>query len=452
MAPLGSFTDTVSFTYPTTPVKISQRSPNSLELLSNQIASSTKLIADFLYRNGHAAPSFEPGGPIAFPAAPAEVTRARSELVMAARKLHQLALWPAESIIWTTAIGPTDAASLHWLVHFGVLDAVPLRGTISFADLARKCQVGQDELERIARYAMTNNWLRESTPGQVAHSSISYLAVTDDACRGQLRYQLEINFPSTAKLVAAGEHRRKHGEDVTAFNVAFNTRINSAMWAAENRQWAAAYAGYMKTFVRSGAFNVKHLVNGYDWASLGDAKVVDVGGNTGAICTALARAYPRLRLTTQDLEEPINTGRSEISADIAHRVDFQVQNFLEPNKAKDVDYFVLRSILHDWPDEDAVSILKNLVPAMKTSTKIIVMDIVANSSGQSPLQQKLSTYLDLNMMMMYGAEERTEQKWKNLVAKAGMEIVKTTTPEGSAVSLIDVVRKRDVGGEFYHSL
>ncbi|PSK36562.1 Sterigmatocystin 8-O-methyltransferase [Elsinoe australis] len=371
---------------------------------------------------------------------------------MAARNLHYLALWPAESIIWHTAIAPTDAASLHWLIHFGVFDAVPLQGTISFPELARKCKVDLDEIERIARYAMTNHWLCEPIPGQVAHSSKSYLAATDSSCRGQLHYQLEVNFPSTAKLVAAAEHRREHHDASTAFNIAFNSKQNSAMWASENRKWAAAYAEYMKTFVRSGAFNVKHLINGYDWSSLGDANVVDVGGNTGAISIALAHAYPRLRLTTQDLEEPINIGRSEISAEIAHRVNFHVQNFLKPNVARNVDRFILRSILHDWPDEEAVQILQNLKPAMKLDSKIIIMDIIANSSGQSSLQQKLSTYMDLNMMMMYGAEERTEKKWQELVTKANMEIVHIITPEGSAVSLIEVVNKTDVGGLYYHGL
>lgn len=183
-----------------------------------------------------------------------------------------------------------------------------------------------------------------------------------------------------------------------------------------------------------------------------DLLTAQVGGNTGAISIALAHAYPRLRLTTQDLEEPINIGRSEISAEIAHRVSFQVQNFLKPNVARNVDRFILRSILHDWPDEKAVQILQNLKPAMKLDSKIIIMDIVANSSGQSSLQRKLSTYMDLNMMMMYGAEERTEKKWQELVTKAGMEIVHIITPEGSAVSLIEVVNRTDVGGLYYHSL
>ncbi|KAG8629825.1 hypothetical protein KVT40_001444 [Elsinoe batatas] len=454
MAPIASKSSTLSVndTVPTVPIRGLERKPTVLEQLSDQISQSTRLVANFLQQHDHPEPSFEPGGPMSFPSAPVEVARARSELAMAARKLHYLALWPAESIIWNTAIAPTDAASLHWLVHFGIFDAVPLKGTISFDDLATKSNVERTELERIARYAMTNNWLREPVPGQVAHSSTSYLAATDSSCRGQLQYQLEINFPSTARLVESAEHRRKHHDDTTAFNVTFNTKKNSAMWAAENRQWAAAYAEYMKTFVRSGAFNVKHLVQGYDWEGLGAAHVVDVGGNTGAICTALAQAYPRLRLTTQDLAEPINIGRAEISPDLRDRVSFQVQDFLTSNQARSVDVMILRSILHDWPDEDAVRILKNLVPAMEPKTKIVIMDIVASSSGKSPLQQKLSTYLDLNMMMMYGAEERTEQKWKEIIAKAGMEIVRISTPERSAASLIEVVRKVDVGGAFYHSL
>ena len=51
------------------------------------------------------------------------------------------------------------------------------------------------------------------------------------------------------------------------------------------------------------------VVDNYDWASLGKATVVDVGGGKGFVCRTLAKYFPDLSFTVQDLEDTANAGR-----------------------------------------------------------------------------------------------------------------------------------------------
>ena len=58
------------------------------------------------------------------------------------------------------------------------------------------------------------------------------------------------------------------------------------------------------------------------------------------------------------------------------RVRFQQHDFFTPQPIKDADIYFLRFILHDWPDEECISILRNLVPALKNGAKILINEMV----------------------------------------------------------------------------
>ena len=86
-------------------------------------------------------------------------------------------------------------------------------------------------------------------------------------------------------------------------------------------------------------------------------------------------------------------------------------------------------ILHDWPDENCVEILKNLASAMEPGySKLCVNDIVLPDQGAT----RFATQSDLNMMAHLAACERSESQWRSLLQRAGLEVVKVWpgTPEG----------------------
>jgi len=82
--------------------------------------------------------------------------------------------------------------------------------------------------------------------------------------------------------------------------------------------------------------------------------------------------------------------------------------------------YYLRNILHDWPDEKCVQVLRNLIPAMSKDSTILIDEMIIPSQGAHWRQ----TQMDLLMMANAAAVERTEKEWRALLESAGMKIKK----------------------------
>lgn len=86
-------------------------------------------------------------------------------------------------------------------------------------------------------------------------------------------------------------------------------------------------------------------------------------------------------------------------------------------------YYYFRTIMHNWADDKAAEILRNIVPAMAPDSRILIDEIAMPSSGAHvwPATQ------DLLMMMVFGARERTVDEWTSLLDKAGLKIAEIRT-------------------------
>jgi 6-hydroxytryprostatin B O-methyltransferase len=67
-------------------------------------------------------------------------------------------------------------------------------------------------------------------------------------------------------------------------------------------------------------------------------------------------------------------------------MSFQVHDFFTPNPVSTAEVYFLRHILHDWADERAIRILRNISSVMKKTARIVVMDTVVPAPGSMPWQ------------------------------------------------------------------
>jgi hypothetical protein len=80
----------------------------------------------------------------------------------------------------------------------------------------------------------------------------------------------------------------------------------------------------------------------------------------------------------------------------------------------------MHAVLHDWPDDKATQLLQNTRDAMvKGYSKLFIYDIVLPPTGASISQ----TTMDVNMMSLLSASERTRSQWEKLLDGAGFKIV-----------------------------
>ena len=136
----------------------------------------------------------------------------------------------------------------------------------------------------------------------------------------------------------------------------------------------------MRWFGTSPGLHPSHIVHGFDWAGLGDATVVDVGGSHGSQSLALASAFPNLSCVVQDRAEVVQraqqTDLATLSAKGKGRVKFMEHDFFEEQPVKGAAVYVLRWILHDWSDGYAIRILRALGPAMGEGSKVLICEAV----------------------------------------------------------------------------
>ncbi|MCJ1381158.1 hypothetical protein MMC17_004267 [Xylographa soralifera] len=149
------------------------------------------------------------------------------------------------------------------------------------------------------------------------------------------------------------------------------------------------------------------------------AHFVDVGGSIGHQCARLKSKYPNLpgRVILQDLPETIK------NAPPIPGVEFMTHDFFTAQPVQGARYYYLRTVLHDWPDDKAVQILQNLLPAMAADSQILIDDMVLPNLGV----HWWSACLDLHMYTMLGAMERNVDQWHSLLDKAGLRVLEIRT-------------------------
>ncbi|KAJ6016241.1 hypothetical protein N7540_010832 [Penicillium herquei] len=183
-----------------------------------------------------------------------------------------------------------------------------------------------------------------------------------------------------------------------------------------------AFTGHMEAWTAwktpwTNVYDTKDLLEGAKLDD-GSAFVVDVGGNTGIDISHVLNKHPELpagALILQDLPEVI------ANAKVDERVTAMVHDFFLPQPIKGSRAYFMHAVLHDWPDDKAKQLLENTRDAMvKGYSKLFIYDIVLPPTGASISQ----TTMDVQMLALLSASERTEGAWKRLLADSGLRVCK----------------------------
>lgn len=216
---------------------------------------------------------------------------------------------------------------------------------------------------------------------------------------GELRHSVETG--ETAAVHALGadvwEYRRLHPEHGEIFDATMRT-----MSAGDNTGVLAAHD-----------FGRYRLV-------------ADVGGGTGAVLAAVLAAHADMQGILFD--QPHVVANADVvlgAAGVADRATVVAGDFFD-GVPEGADAYLLVRILHDWPDAEALRIVRNVRAAMRPDAVLIIVDSVVGPPNEDPLAK----FLDLMMLVSAGGRERTEDEWRALLADGGFELVsaRSATP------------------------
>ncbi|RJP24504.1 MAG: methyltransferase [Candidatus Abyssobacteria bacterium SURF_5] len=174
------------------------------------------------------------------------------------------------------------------------------------------------------------------------------------------------------------------------------------------------------------------MIDAYDFSRF--ETVIDVGGGNGLVLASILRRHPAVKGILFDLPPVADRARTIFSGlNLDGRCRIVGGDFFS-SVPEGANAYVLRHIIHDWDDDDAVKILRNCQEAMNPEGRVLVAEI-AIPRGNSPCFGK---WLDL-MMLVVGGRERTEEQYRRLFSEAGLKLNRIV-PTATEVSVLEAVR------------
>lgn len=209
--------------------------------------------------------------------------------------------------------------------------------------------------------------------------------------------------------VRTGEHAYRH-----IFGTDIWTRLAQQPEAA--RLFDEAMQGL--TQGANGALIAHYPFERYGWT-------VDVGGGNGALLMPVLARHPGMRATLFDLPHVAEAARARIAeAGLSGRYEAIGGDAFAAVPAG-ADAYVLKGVVHDWEDAEALAILRNCRAAMRADSRLLVIERVLPEriDPGDPLTPGRFIH-DINMMLNPGGRERTEAEFRDLLARAGLRLAR----------------------------
>jgi hypothetical protein len=158
------------------------------------------------------------------------------------------------------------------------------------------------------------------------------------------------------------------------------------------------------------------VVQSYDFSRF--EHIVDVAGGHGTLLAAILDQAVRSRGTLFDMPHVIEGAMtSGILTRFGSRSILQAGSFFE-SVPPDADAYIMKYIIHDWYDPECIKILSNCRKTIRPGGRLLVVDQVVPPRNEPGLVK----FMDLEMLVLPGGMERTEQEFRELLAASGFRL------------------------------
>ncbi|NKZ03413.1 methyltransferase [Actinomadura latina] len=321
------------------------------------------------------------------------------------------------------AFGYMPAQMIHVAAETGLADALA-GGPRSSEELAEATGTHAPSLHRLLRGLVTL--------GAVEQKERDLFALTDEGQR--LRADAPDSIRALIRLFCGPDVWRTWGdmtETLRTGEYAWKrvTGRTSFEYFESDPELSATFNEAMAEHTRAVA---PGILKAHDFSRYGT--VADLGGGDGTLLAAILRAHPGPRGLLFDLPAGLAAAPGTLD-DVAGRAEIVPGDFFEsvPGGA---DAYVLKSVLHDWSDEKAAAILRNVRAAMRSDARLLILEQVMPEMVTPETAGIVRN--DLNMLVSTGGRERTEAGFRDLLDATGFTGVSFTGPlPPSAYHLIE---------------
>ncbi len=341
----------------------------------------------------------------------------------------------AQTAVATSEV-PPPIAMLQLISGFWISRCIYVAAKLGIADLVKNESKTAAELAavtgtngpslfRVMRALASVGVFSQDAEGRFAITALSETLRSD--IRGSLR--------AFAMTELGEEHYPAWGEllhSVRTGEIAFNHAFGMPVWEffAKHPDNATIFNDAMSGMTAQAN---EAILSQYDFAGINT--LVDIGGGHGGLITSILQRYPAMNGILFDSPQVIEGAKAPVDASgVGDRCRLVAGNFFE-SVPEGGNAHILKWIIHDWNDDQSVAILKNCHRALPENGKLILVEAVVPASNEP----HFSKFIDLNMLVMTGGRERTEEEFRALYKTAGFRLTRVV-PTDSPFSVIEGAR------------
>ncbi|UQA98108.1 acetylserotonin O-methyltransferase [Streptomyces halobius] len=311
-------------------------------------------------------------------------------------------------------MGAMAAQTVGAAARLGIVDLIG-GGERTADELAAECAAQPQAMGRLLRALTGLGLLVEGASGGFAVTPVGDL-LRGDAPRSLRSFARSFTDPAMLRAWERLDDSVRTGE--TSFDAVFGKDFFG--YLAEHPELSAEFNAAMSEATRETAELVPAA---FDFGSY--ATVADIGGGDGTLLAAILTAHPELYGIVFDTAEGLAQAGTKLArAGLDGRSSLVTGDFFAA-APEGADLYLLKSVIHDWNDEQCVGILRHCRRAIPDGGRLLIVEpVLPPAVNPSVAGVCLS---DLNMLVNVGGRERTRDDFERLCHDAGFE-VRTVTP------------------------
>lgn len=239
----------------------------------------------------------------------------------------------------------------HVIYKFNLATNLPLGETLSYAELAQRCGLPEEDVHRVLRLAISHRIFTQPEKGKVAHNAISGALAANPFLRDWVGQYIEENCPASTKLVdALAEHPGSQEASESAVAIVNGRQGDFFTVLERNPDRLTRFANAMTLLSSIGGSNDTEFASKAGWSENCPQTIVDVGGSHGSLSQGLLRKFPSIEKAIVQDRSDVVVGL-DVPADLKKRLEFEALDFFAKSPAHGADVYLYRAIFHDWYDQ-----------------------------------------------------------------------------------------------------
>jgi C-methyltransferase len=335
-------------------------------------------------------------------------------------RLHQR-LVPAPAAMMEMIIAGWTSQAITAAAELGVADALA-DGPLSIDELAKKVGVDADALHRLLRALIGRGVFRRRRDSRYELNPLG----------AALRSNAPISMAWAARFYGSREQRERWTR--LADSIRTGKSVVPVLHGKESFDYFAEYPQHAELFHRTmtaiSELTDASVAVGYDFSAY--PTIVDVGGGHGPLLATILASAPASQGVLYDLPVVVSAAANLLCKyDVADRVRIEAGSFFDSVPGGG-DVYVLKNIIHDWPDDKALQILRNVRAAAGPHATVLLIELVIPDHDRDfP-----GKWADLEMLLNLAARERTAAEYRKLLSQAGFRMTRVV-PTASPLSLVE---------------